>query len=305
MTNYQTESLIRRVVDAYRDGRLVSGIARRLWGEPGEPALRDSLGLPNASDFENPTIITSGDFFSKEARAVKASLQAAIDGKSKLPPSVCNITGMSGQRYRTFINTLLETLDRSRYLEIGSWLGSTAASAIYANRVQALCIDNWSEFSGSKEKFLENMHKAKSESADFHLIEQDFRHVNYHAIGEYNVYLFDGPPSEADHVAGITLAQPSLSDRFVLIVDDWNWPGVRKGTMRGLLAARCLIEASVQVRTTLDNTHPIKASGTSDWHNGYLIAVVSKRQKAWRRFWSWLGSSETEQLVRRAALIVA
>jgi hypothetical protein len=142
MRDLRNKSLVRRAVEASRDGRLVSGVARRLRRLTGEPLLRWRLGVPNASEFANPTIITSGDFSSREAHAVKASLQAAIDGKAKLPPDVRAIKGMSGQRYRTFINTLLETLDRSRYLEIGSWLGSTAAAAIYGNRVQALCVDN-------------------------------------------------------------------------------------------------------------------------------------------------------------------
>ena len=106
------------------------------------------------------------------------------------------------------------------------------------------------------------------------LIEQDFRKVDYRPLGKFNVFLFDGPHSEIDHRDGVLLTQPCLTERFVLIVDDWNWSSVRIGTMTGLLAAKCRVEASIQVRTTLDNSHPSVAFESSDWHNGYFIAVV-------------------------------
>jgi hypothetical protein len=110
------------------------------------------------------------------------------------------------------------------------------------------------------------------------LVEQDFREVDYRALGKFNVFLFDGPHSEADHRDAIVIVQPSLANRFVLIVDDWNWRRVRLGTMHGLLAADCRVEASVQVRTTNDDSHPSCAFEASDWHNGYFIAVVRKGQ---------------------------
>jgi hypothetical protein len=46
--------------------------------------------------------------------------------------------------------------------------------------------------------------------------------------------------------------------------------------MRGLLAARCRIEAAVQVRTTFDDSEPDGEFGRSDWHNGYFVAVVQR-----------------------------
>jgi hypothetical protein len=223
--------------------------------------------------------VTSGDFSSNEGRAVKASLHAAVDGCSSLTAAIRAIKGMSGQKYRTLINKLIATLDRPRYLEIGSWLGSTAAAAIYGNSVQAVCIDNWSQFSGTKEQFLTNVDHAKSNASSLRLIEQDFRKVDYPVLGKFNVYLFDGPHSEEDHRDGVIVVQPCLAERFVLIVDDWNWPQVRIGTMRGLLAAKCSIESSVQVRTTNDNSHASVSDGASDWHNGYFIAVVRKRTR--------------------------
>ena len=272
-------NVIRRAVEAHKDGRLLSDAVRHIKQATihTEPALRFRLGLPKMSMRELPAIVTSGDFTGSEAQALKASLRSAIDGHSKLPASVRDIKGMSGQRYRTLVNTLVEALDRPRYLEIGSWLGSTVAAAIYSNNVQAVCIDNWSKFSGTKKQFLENIAKATSSTTEVDLIEQDFRKVDYRVLDKFNIYLFDGPHSELDHRDSVLIVQPCLADWFVLIVDDWNWRSVRIGTMHGLLAAKCRVEASIQVRTTNDETHPSVAFEASDWHNGYFIAVVRKR----------------------------
>ncbi len=264
-----------RIVRAFREGRLLSGALKHLSRPFAEPLLRFRTGLPAVSGSALPAIVTSGAFSQPEGLALKDALDAALTDRSKLPPDVRSIKGMSGQRYRTLINTLIENLDHARYLEIGSWLGSTAAAAMYGNRVQAVCIDNWSQFTGTREQFLANMEQARSSGA-LRLVEQDFRTIDYGALGKFNVYFFDGPHRERDHEDGIVVVQPCLEDRFILIVDDWNWRAVRLGTMRGLLAATCRVESGVQVRTTFDDSEPAVEFGRSDWHNGYFIAVVHR-----------------------------
>jgi hypothetical protein len=181
---------------------------------------------------------------------------------------------MSGQKYRAFINILLSSCLKPRYLEIGSWAGSTATAALSGNRASALCIDNWSEFGGPKDQFFQNIEKVLSKKIQFKFLEQDFRTVDYGSIGQFNIYLFDGPHREADQYDGVVLAQPALTTTFFLIVDDWNWRAVRLGTFRGLAASRCHLECSIEVRTTLDDDHPSVFGKQSDWHNGYFIAVV-------------------------------
>jgi hypothetical protein len=112
----------------------------------------------------------------------------------------------------------------------------------------------------------------------FNFIEKDFRDVDFHSIGKYNVYLFDGPHGYQDQFDGMVIASPALEQEFVLIVDDWNWPEVRNGTMDGLAAAGTRVLRWVEIRTTQDDTHPDAAGPMqhTDWHNGYLIAVASR-----------------------------
>jgi hypothetical protein len=169
----------------------------------------------------------------KYVSLIKDSLE---NNTSKLPNWILEMDGMSGRKYRHFINILLDSLEDPRYLEIGCWKGSTSCSAIFGNEVKSYCIDNWSEFGGPKNIFCENVQKCVDECDDIEIIfeEADFRKINYTEIGKYNVYLFDGPHEEKDQYDGLLVAQPSLDDEFIFICDDWNWEKVRNGTMSAI-----------------------------------------------------------------------
>ena len=44
-------------------------------------------------------------------------------------------------------------MENVRYLEIGTWYGSSSISAIYKNNINATFIDNWSQFGGDSNIF--------------------------------------------------------------------------------------------------------------------------------------------------------
>jgi hypothetical protein len=207
---------------------------------------------------------------------VNKAFARALTGDSKLPQSIRDIDGMSGQHYRSFINNLVESYVDPRYLEIGSWAGSTATAALYGNTAKCVCIDNWSQYGGPKQEFFTNIEMVRSDKIDFKFIEQDFRKVDYGTLGMFNIYMFDGPHSQIDQYDGVVLVQPALEKSYILIVDDWNWQRVRDGTLQALVDTNCRIDSWIEVRTTFDNTHPRVAFRESDWHNGYFIAVVEK-----------------------------
>jgi hypothetical protein len=273
-----------RIVSAIRDGRVISGarsryshFVYRLRGPINEPILRCQFNLPAEFSGLPPVISRCGDFtISDEARLVKHSFDQALNDQSPLPSEIRDIDGMSGQKYRAFINNLVRSCPNPRYLEVGSWTGSTATAALSRNCASALCIDNWSQFEGPKTQFFQNIKKVLSDKIQFKFIERDFRSVDYGSIGKFNIYLFDGPHDEPDQYDGIVIAQPALTETFFLIVDDWNYPAVRLGTLRALAACRYQLECSIEIRTTLDGNHPSRHSKQSDWHNGYFIAVVQK-----------------------------
>ena len=63
-------------------------------------------------------------------RAVKEAFGKALNHESDIDPDVLNMVGMSGRKYRHFINNLIRGLRDPNYLEIGCWMGSTLCSAV-------------------------------------------------------------------------------------------------------------------------------------------------------------------------------
>lgn len=227
---------------------------------------------------EETSIRYQGDFSEPVGAKMLTAFTAALALDSKVSDWVLQIHGMSGRLYRRFINNLVSVTPNARYLEIGSWAGSTACSAIYDNDVTAVCIDNWSEFGGPKEIFQQNTSLAISDRTNFRFIENDFRAVDYSGLGKFNIYLYDGPHAYQDQYDGIIIAQPALDDFYVQIVDDWNWPYVRNGTLDALSALGAKIVCSIEIRTTQDDSHPVKSQQQdSPWHNGYFLALISKK----------------------------
>ena len=240
---------------------------------------------------EETSIVFNGDFNENiHAKNLKTSLEKSLALDSKLPDEIKFMTGMSGKKYRYLINNFISITQNPKYLEIGSWAGSTVCSAIYGNKVKALCIDNWLKFDSEndlkkiyntkdqKKEFEENTKKIITADIDFQFIESDFQKVNYNSLGKFNIYCYDALHDEKSQYQGVTLAQPALEDTFILIIDDWNWMEVRKGTFDAIKDLKINVISNIDIRTTQDNKMPRFVIGQySDWHNGYFIAVCKKK----------------------------
>jgi hypothetical protein len=212
-----------------------------------------------------------------EAGRIWNAFRTSIALRNEVPNHVMNLQGMSGRKYRRFVNRLVNATPDAAYLEIGSWSGSTACAAIAGNRIRVTCIDNWSQFDGPKGEFERNIASVLSTQTDFRFIESDFRSINYRDLGTpFNIYLFDGPHKYQDQYDGIVIAQPALAGVYILIVDDWNWPSVRRGTYDALKALGTEVLYSIEIRTTQTDCRPMQGSQKTDWHNGYFFAACKK-----------------------------
>lgn len=231
-------------------------------------------GVPPA--LPHVTVNAFGDTLHPLAPAVRACFDAARTTERTLDPELLGMPGMSGWRYRQFINALVGAVPEPRYLEVGSWQGSTLCSAIAGNQLRATAIDNWSEFGGPAREFFANVSRYLTPGIALSVLARDFRAVRYEALGTHNIFLFDGPHEEQDQYDGISLALPALDMDFVLIIDDWNWDWVRRGTTRALRELGLPVSLAIEVRTSLDNSHGDPWCEHSEWHNGYFIAAVSK-----------------------------
>jgi len=209
---------------------------------------------------------------------VSDAFKRTISLETALPDSVLGMRGMSGKKYRMFINHLVGTVG-DRYLEVGSFTGSTVCAALWGNSAAATCIDDFSGWGPLKKQAgnrTRNRFRRATADLDVALIDSDFRHVDYRTLNSHRVYLYDGPHEYQDHKDALILAAPALADEFVLIIDDWNWKDVRRGTEDGLEEAGMTVLHRIDIRTTDDGSHARLSGWQSDWHNGYLIATVRR-----------------------------
>jgi len=202
---------------------------------------------------------------------VTNAFENAEKGISNITVDILNMEGMSGKKTRHFYNNLLNKED-SRYLEIGTWKGSSVCSAMYGNKAKVVCIDNWSEFGGPKEEFLINFNKYKGEN-DASFIEQDCFLVDTSQLPKFNIYMYDGNHTQNSHYMALVHYYNCLDDIFIFIVDDWNWKDVRDGTYNSFKRLKITVLYEKEIKTTNDNTHP---TSEQEWHNGIYVAILQK-----------------------------
>ena len=239
---------------------------------------------------EETSIFLGGNFEQNTySKNLKLSLSQALAIDTKIPDWIKFMPGMSGKKYRYLINILISLTKDPRYLEIGSWTGSTVCSALYGNKAKAVCIDNWLTFpeeeqvrkffntDDQKKTFEINTKKVITEKINFQFIESDFRKVNYKQLGKFNIYCYDALHDSKSQYDGITIPQPALDDIFILIIDDWNLEEVRKGTFNAFGDLGINVISKIDIKTTQNNDMPkLFHSHYSDWHNGYFFAVCEK-----------------------------
>lgn len=235
--------------------------------------------VPSQASDQQPAISVS-DLTPSDAIAARLmqAFNHALAAEFPHPAEFLTIDGMSGRRYRLLINELIRLTESPRYLEIGVWAGSTLCSAVAGNKLSSVAIDNWSQFGGPRTAFFNNLERFRSNTTNIEVIEADFRSVDYSQIGPFNIYLFDGPHKARDHKDALSVPLPALDPCFVFIVDDWNLDAVREGTKAGIAHAGLKVNFWISVRTTVDGTLSPVRGKKSNWHNGYMIALLQKSQ---------------------------
>lgn len=210
----------------------------------------------------------------------KAQIQRAYaraqQGLSKCSSEILALDGMTGKKTRHLYNNLLDMPD-ARYLEIGTWKGSSFCSAIYQNNLKyAFANDNWSQYGGPKEEFLVNLQKFKG-STPVTYIESDYKKLDIANFPKFNVYLFDGGHDFEDHVGSLHIPMNCLDDVFIFIVDDWNWLNVRAGTKLAIEQCDLLVLHCLEVMMTTDNSHTSHEECNNEYWNGVAIFLLQKK----------------------------
>ena len=198
---------------------------------------------------------------------IEKAFQNAENNISKITNDIITMEGMSGIKTRHFYNNLLNTED-ARYLEIGTWKGSSVCSAMCYNKAKVVCIDNWSEFGGPKYEFIVNFLKFKGEN-DAIFIENDCYKVDVSVLPKFNIYMYDGNHTNESHYNALLHYYNCLDDIFIFIVDDWNWEDVRDGTINAIKKLNLKVLYKKEIFTPANSTY-------DTWWNGIYVAILQK-----------------------------
>ena len=210
----------------------------------------------------------------KYRELIQTAFKNAENHTSKITNDIIRMDGMSGTMTRHFYNNMLNTED-ARYLEIGTWKGSSVCSAMCGNKAKVVCIDNWSEFGGPKIEFLENFNKFKGDN-DATFIEDDCYNINVSLLPKFNIYMYDGNHTDESHYKSLLHYYDCLDDVFIFMVDDWNLTDVRNGTTQAIQRLNLKVLYERDIRLTWDNTHTPYPLAMSSWWNGIYVAILQK-----------------------------
>ena len=209
---------------------------------------------------------------------IENSFQNAENHISKITDDIIQMEGMSGTKTRHFYNNLLNTED-ARYLEIGTWKGSSVCSAMCNNKATVVCIDNWSEYGGPKREFLINFEKFKGEN-DAIFIEDDCFKVDVSTLPKFNIYMYDGNHSHESQYKALSHYYECLDDIFIYIVDDWNCYLVRDGTIDAIRQLKLKVLYEKEIRLTWNNSHTPQPQASDTWWNGIYIVILQVNIKS-------------------------
>lgn len=198
---------------------------------------------------------------------IEDSLKKTDNYESKITDEILKMDGMSGKKTRHFYNNICSMND-TRYLEIGTWKGSSICSAMCNNKMTCTAIDNWSEFGGPKDEFIINFNKYKGENnATF--IEKDCWNIDVNLLGKFNIYMYDGNHTETSHFQALNHYLNCLDNEFIYLVDDWNNETIRNGTLNSIKHKNLEILYQKEIYTESN-------SNLNDWHNGISIFVLKQ-----------------------------
>lgn len=209
------------------------------------------------------------------------SIEKAYDERSRCSNETLQIGGMSTPKVRHFINNLC-SMERAKYLEVGSFKGSTFCSAIDNNpKAEATAIENFSQFTDSpnpngasnKDVLLQNIaatikRNAYERRAKLQLIVSDFTAVDKSRIDGCNIYFYDGAHDAGSQYHAFTHMNDVFENVFIAVVDDWfcGQGGPQKGTF----------DAFKQLNYHIHYLEELPL-GPELFHGGLGVMVIEKR----------------------------
>lgn len=223
---------------------------------------------------------------------VEWSILMAEKRQSALTDFHFAVEGMSSVKGRHLLNNLgsFRVLNRrARYLEIGSWKGSTLCAATFSNDIEALAIDDFSQFATTtfgrdnrhpRDAVAQNLALNRAFSKprfDAAIIDGDCFKRDPATLGAFDLYLYDGEHTFDAHYKAFTHFAPALQDTFITVVDDYRFlpeDGTHQATEKAFADLGWTNVKTWFLYDELDGS--MEAKQLDGWWNGLRVSVVSK-----------------------------
>jgi Methyltransferase domain/Glycosyl transferase family 2 len=174
---------------------------------------------------------------------------------------VCDVPRMSTYAFGAIINRGARRMaPGDAYVNVGVWQGYTLFSGMAGNPDKpCIGIDNFSEFTGPREVFLEQFEHQRGPAHQFHSMDYEDYFAERHE-GPIGLYLYDGDHAYEHQLRGLQVAEPFFSEDCVVIVDDTNWEEPRQATLDFIAQSDRQYTLLLDTRTAT-NWHPTLWNG--------------------------------------------
>lgn len=158
--------------------------------------------------------------------------------KRVFPREFFDLKGLSSAACRIFFNALCNR-PGARYLEVGTYTGSSMIAATYKNPLnRAVGIDDWSLDPNARRKLFANLDLFKGDimcgRKDPEFIEEEAFGLPKDKLGQFDIYFYDGHHSADSQEKGLTLFFNNLAPVSIVVIDDYSIVRVQQGTIRGI-----------------------------------------------------------------------
>jgi hypothetical protein len=183
--------------------------------------------------------------------------------KSRLK-TVCKIPRMSTFAVGAIINRgVAEMNPEETFVNVGVWNGFTFLSGVAHNPdKKSIGVDNFSQFGGPREAFLQRFNALKSAHHQFYDMDylEYFKREHKAKIG---FYIYDGDHKYEDQLKGLQVAEPYFSENCLILVDDTNWEQPRQATYDFIKGSAHQYQVLLDVKTY--------RNGHITYHNGVIL----------------------------------
>ena len=190
-----------------------------------------------------------------------------------------NIPGLTSIKVQALLNELAKNCNS--YLEVGSFLGATAAAALKNNKINAYFVDNWEQGLQPAEA---DILLPENNYSDFLLniknyvglnrvtvLNQSLLSVNVKEIEPIDLFFYDGPHNANEVAQAVRHYAEAFNEECILVFDDANWSDTKIGVDKGIDGLGFSVLYSKQVLNSIESK--------TDWWNGLYILVIRRRKK--------------------------